>query len=263
MHIVQRPALRHSATRAAAARRAGRPVLLTLVRHAESERNAAKRGHRFFLDDDARRPVRGTADHRTPLTPRGHSQAAATGVALRRELGAFDYAYYSGYRRTRETLEGLLTACTEKERARINVRHHLFLRERDTGYTYDMTTAEATSTFPWLQDYFDTYGSLFGRPPGGESMADVAKRAYLFLSMLFRERAGARVLVVTHGGTLRMFRMLLERWTWEEAEDRFSTESIPQCSVTTYRFDPAAARLVLHDLTRVYYAADDTPKDRE
>lgn len=246
---------RGNAARVEAARDAGRPALLLLVRHAESARNAAKKGNRFFLDDDARRPVRGIADHLNPLTERGRAQAGATGVALYREVGRIDYAYHSGYRRTQETLEGLLAGWPHAARVRVPVRHHLFLRERDTGYTYDMTTAEASAAFPWLQDYWNTYGNVFGRPPGGESMADVAQRAYLFLSLLFRERAGERVLVVTHGGTLRMFRMLLERWTWEEAEQRFQDESVPACSVTTYRFEPKAKRLMLQDLTKVYYRA--------
>jgi len=254
----RRPASGASA-RATAARRAGRPLDLTLVRHAESERNAAKQGHRFFLDDDTRRPVRGTADHRTPLTARGRAQAAATGAALRQSGARFDCAYFSWYRRTRETLDGLLAAWPERERARLEVQHHLFLRERDTGYTYDMTAAEAGAAFPWLQGYWDTYGSVFARPPGGESMADVATRVYLFLNMLFRERAGARVLIVSHNGTLRMFRMLLERWTWDQAEASFGTDTIPPCSVTTYRFSPARRRLVLDDLTRVHY---DTARTR-
>jgi broad specificity phosphatase PhoE len=46
--------------------------------------------------------------------------------------------------------------------------------------------------------------------------------------MLFRDRAGQQVLVVTHGSTLRMFRMLLERWRWEDAEEHFRTEGVPQ-----------------------------------
>lgn len=230
-----------------------RPTVLVLLRHAESARNVAKKGNRFFLDDEARKTVRGVPDHRTPLTPRGRQQAHQTGIALRRDFGLFDYAYHSGYRRTRETLEHVLAAYSEEERRRIQVRHHLFLRERDTGYTFDMTTAEAESAFPWLQDYWNTYGPIFGRPPGGESLADVAKRAYLFLSMLFRERGGQRVLVVTHGGTLWMFRMLLERWSWEEAEERFRTGSVPQCSVTDYVFDAECGRLVLHELTQVYW----------
>ena len=52
---------------------------------------------------------------------------------------------------------------------------------------------------------------VFGRPPVGESLADVAQRAYLFLNMLFRDRSGQRVLVVTHGGTPWMFRVLVRR----------------------------------------------------
>jgi 2,3-bisphosphoglycerate-dependent phosphoglycerate mutase len=223
------------------------------LRHAESERNVAKKGNRFFLDEEARKAVQGVADHRTPLTARGRRQALQTGQALRRDFGVFDYAYHSGYRRTRETLDHVLAAYSEDERLRVRVRHHLFLRERDTGFTFDMTTAEAEAAFPWLQDYWNTYGPIFGRPPGGESLADVAKRAYLFLGMLFRERGGRRVLVVTHGGTLWMFRMLLERWTWEEAEERFHLGSIPQCSVTDYVFDPKSGRLRLHDLTRVHW----------
>lgn len=136
------------------AKRAGRPLALLLVRHAESERNVAKKGNRFFLDDEARKSVQGVSDHRTPLTARGRRQASDTGVALRRTFGAPDYAYHSGYRRTRETTELLLSAFMAEERARIHVRHNPFLRERDTGYTYDMTTAEAEAAFPWLQPYW-------------------------------------------------------------------------------------------------------------
>jgi hypothetical protein len=29
-----------------------------------------------------------------------------------------------------------------------------------------MTTAEAEGAFPWLQDYWNTYGPVFGRPRG-------------------------------------------------------------------------------------------------
>ena len=233
---------------------AGRPALLVLVRHAESERNVAKKGNRFFLDDESRKSVLGVADHRTALTARGREQALQTGAALREKFGVFDYAYHSGYNRTRETLDGLLGSYSEEERARIRVRHHLFLRERDTGYTFDMTTAESEAAFPWLQDYWNTYGPLFGRPPGGESMADVAKRVYLFLSVLFRDRVGKRVLVVTHGGTIWMFRMLLERWTWEETEEHFRTSNIRNCSVTHYALDPRAGRLTLCALAKVHWA---------
>ena len=202
---------RASPTLVTAATGASRPTLIAFVRHAESARNVAKKGNRFFLDDEARKSVKGVPDHHTPLTERGRRQATDTGVKLRDDLGVFDYAYYSGYRRTEETLQGLIATYSKAERSRLQVRHHLFLRERDT-------------------------------------------RAYLFLSMLFRERAGKRVMVVTHGGTLWMFRMLLERWTWDEAAEHFHAGTVPQCNVTSYAFDARAKRLVLQELAKVYYA---------
>lgn len=240
-----------------AARAAGRPVSLTLVRHAESERNAARKGRRFFATAGDRVTVAGVADHRTPLTARGRRQADVSGPRLWAAQGPFDMAWHSGYARTRETLERLLAGAPAKARARVAVRHHLFLRERDTGYTYDMTEREVRRAFPWLQTYWDTYGPVFGRPPGGESLADVAKRGYLFLNMVFREAAGKRVLVVSHGGTMWMLRMLLERWSWDEAERHYTTGVIPQCSVTPYVFDPGAERLTAPSTPLVYYDAAD------
>ena len=48
-----------------------RPALLVLVRHGQSQRNIAKRKNRFFLDDEARRPIRGIPDHLIGLTDLG------------------------------------------------------------------------------------------------------------------------------------------------------------------------------------------------
>ena len=168
-----------------------RPTLLVLVRHAESARNVAKKGNRFFLDDESRKAVQGVADHLVPITDEGRRQADLTGRALRSDFGGFDYVYHSGYRRTQETAEHLLAAYTDGERKSMRVRHHLFLRERDAGWTYDMTTSEAEAAFPWLQGYWETFGRFFAQPPGGESLAEVAARVYLFLGMLFRDRATA------------------------------------------------------------------------
>lgn len=230
-----------------------RPSRLILVRHAESERNVAKKGSVFFADDESRRAVQGAPDHAIPLTAEGHRQAAETGAALRARFGTFDYAYHSGYRRTVETTEGILSAFPEEERAAIRVRLNVFLRERDSGYAYDMTTAEAEAAFPWLQEYWKTSGSFFARPPGGESVAQVCERVYLFINMLFRDRVGQRVLVVTHGVTLRAFRFLLERWTYEEVGERFRKDPPENCSVTMYEHDAAAGRLVLREYNTVHW----------
>ena len=230
-----------------AARTAQRPALLVLVRHGESARNVAKKHNRFFLDDESRKAVQGIADWQVPLTDNGHRQAADTGHLLRARYGPFDDVYHSGYRRTEETASGILSAYPDDERAGMRVRANPFIRERDNGYTYDMTTAEAEAAFPWLQGYWDTAGPWFGRPPGGESLGDVAQRTYLVLSMLFRDRPGRRVLVVTHGGTMRAFRFVLERWTFAQVPALLEAYRTPNSCLTSYEFNPASGRLRLTD----------------
>lgn len=230
-----------------------RPALLVLVRHGESQRNVAKKDNRFFLDDEARKSVKGVPDHRISMTAEGRRQALETGVAIREHFGSFDYVYHSGYTRTVETTEAILEAYPAEERERIQIRHHLFVRERDAGYAYDMTDVEASAAFPWLQDYWNTSGAFFARPPGGESLAQVCERVYAFLQKVTRDLSGRRVLVVTHAGTIWCFRYVLERWTYEEAERRFKTEVNPNCSVTSYRYDEASKRLRLEEAARVYW----------
>lgn len=231
----------------------GRPHELVLIRHAESERNKIKGGNTYFPDDESRRPIRGVPDQDINITPEGITQSLKTGFALRSRFGTPDYFYHSGYRRTMETMKGILAAYDESECRRINVRRNHLLRERDPGYCYDMTTAEAEAAFPYLKEYWKTFGGFLARPPGGESLADVANRVYLFLNMLFRDRQGKKVFVVTHGGTLRCFRFLLERWTYEQALKWPPGQSPQNCGVTGYVFHPKSQRLVLHDYNTVYW----------
>jgi len=124
--------------------------------------------------------------------------------------------------------------------------------ERDAAAQAE-TDAEAQAAFPWLADYWTTFGPFFARPPGGESLADVCQRVYTFLQKLARTMAGRRVLVVTHGGTMWCFRYVLERWTYEEAESRFRSESNPNCAVTAYRFSDASGRLELATCAEVHW----------
>jgi 2,3-bisphosphoglycerate-dependent phosphoglycerate mutase len=230
-----------------------RPALLVIVRHAESARNQAKKGSVYFADDAARRVVRGVADHLMELTPDGHKQAIETGLAIREQFGAFDYVYTSGYARTVQTAEGILRAYPEPERAAMRVRMNLFIRERDPGFTYDMTTEEAESAFPWLEEYWQTFGGFMARPPGGESLADVVARVHTFLDTLFRDRAGQKILVVTHGGTIRCFRFALERWDYDRAQKWPPGEAPANCGVTVYRAAPSGDRMELDEYNRVYW----------
>lgn len=232
-----------------------RPRRLVLVRHAESARNEAKKGSTYFADDAARRMVQGVPDHKNPLTANGISQARQTGQVIRERYGTFDYVYHSGYERTIQTVEEILSAYTAEERRRMQVRSNLFIRERDPGHTYDMTEAEAEAeaAFPWLREYWQTFGGFFARPPGGESLADVVERVYIFLNTLFRDRAGQDVLVGMHGGTLRCFRYVLERWDYEQALKWPPGQSPANCGVTVYEYNETLRRLELKTYNDVYW----------
>lgn len=228
-----------------------RPALLVLVRHAESARNIAKKGSVYFADAAARQVVRGVPDHLIDLTPDGAKQAQQTGLAIRDRFGAFDQVFTSGYARTEQTAAGILDAWPAAERARMRVKAELFIRERDPGFAYDMTTAEAEAAFPWLNEYWQTFGGFMARPPGGESLADVTGRVHTFLSDLFRDHAGQKIMVVTHGGTLRCFRFLLEGWSYSQAQRWPDGQSPANCGVTTYR--DTGEGLELEDYNRVYW----------
>src|SRR5258708_2199164 len=108
-----------------------RPALLVLVRHGESQRNVAKKGSRYFEDDEARKQVQGVPDHQIPLTDLGWKQARISGEDLKKRFGTFDYVYNSGYRRTKETMDGLLEAYTGEEKSQMQIRENMFIRERD------------------------------------------------------------------------------------------------------------------------------------
>jgi probable phosphoglycerate mutase len=216
-------------------------------------RNEAKKGSVYFADDDARNRIRGIPDYKVPLTYRGREQARQTGLKLREFYETPDYLYHSGYTRTIETTEGILAAYAPKEREQIKLRENPFIRERDPGYAYDMTQTEAEENFPWLQEHWHTFGGFFARPPGGESLSDVANRVYTFLNMLFRDRAGQNVFVVTHGGTLRAFRFLLERWDYDRALHWPDGHAPQNCGVTDYEYDPPTGRLILPKYDTVHW----------
>lgn len=222
-----------------------RPKQIILIRHAESARNVAKKDTTYFADEYARRHIKGVPDYKIPLTKAGEEHARQTGEYLRERFGTFDYIYHSGYKRTKDTLENLLKAYTIDEREQIKIRHNAFIRERDPGFTYDMTEAEATTAFPWLQEYWDTYGGFLAHPPGGESIAKMTERVYQFIGMLFDNNANQNVLVVTHGGTIRAFRFLLEHWSYEQAITWPPGTEPKNCGITVYNYSAEEHHLVL------------------
>ncbi|HEU5114958.1 MAG TPA: histidine phosphatase family protein [Candidatus Paceibacterota bacterium] len=228
-----------------------RPIQFIVIRHAESARNKAKKGSTYFADDEARKTVKGVPDHDIPLTDFGREQAEQTGRYLRERFGVPDFVYHSGYVRTIDTKDGILKAFTPEERAEIQVRMNVHIRERDPGYAYDMTTEEAERSFPWLKEYWKTFGGFMARPPGGESLCDVALRARGFYEMIKQRRVGQKVWAVTHGGTIRSLRFEIENWPIERALAWPPGQSPKNCGITVYDFNKKSGRLELTEYNTV------------
>jgi len=77
-------------------------------------------------------------------------------------------------------------------------------------------------------------GKYYYRPPGGESYPDVNLRVHSFLGTLVRERAGGRVLVVTHSVVVLCFRRLLERMEEHEVLDLDRRDEVRNASLLVY-----------------------------
>lgn len=233
-----------------------RPALLVIVRHAESERNVAKKGNVYFPDEESAACVKGVPDHETPITQKGAMQAWITGRYIRRRFGTFDVVYDSGYLRTEQTRDQILRAYTSEERERMKLRTSDRIRERDTGYAYDMTIEEAHRYFPWIKEYFKEFGYFYARPPGGESQSDVCERVYRFIGTLFAMRAGKKVLVVTHGGTARAFRYNLEKWTGKMYVEKIKEAELKNCGLIVYRYNHETGRLELEEHGTTFWKED-------
>lgn len=182
---------------------------IKLVRHAESEANA---GRLSTLE---------VGDHAIPLSERGREQARAAGARIGRAFLEGALLYRSPYRRTRETLEGLLAGAgvTPAERIYEDPR----LREVEHGYAPVEPQGDLRRTHGWFYYRFQ----------GGESPADCYDRTSSFLESLMRQverKRAERVLIVTHGLTLRCFVM---RYLHLSVEDFDRLASPANCEVVT------------------------------
>ena len=150
---------------------------ILLARHGESDWNHAKRWQ-------------GHADR--PLTERGRQQAYE--LAARLEETELDAVYTSDLRRARET--GEVVAAVHG----LSVRELPALREVDVGSWSGLTRAEAAARFPDAYRRWEAGGEGWD---DGETYEQLAERVVGAVKRIAGDHPGERVLVVTHGGSIR------------------------------------------------------------
>ena len=220
------------------------PSHLVIVRHGQSERNAAKdaakAAHQPYINKT------GLRDVDTPLTALGEQQAVATGKFLASRW-QFDVAFSSPYKRTLQTTEAMLRAYSNP----VAVVQEERIREIEFGALDGLTWSGVKQKLPQEFARREREGKYWYRPPGGESRPDVALRVHSFLGTLARDYSKQSVLVVCHSVVVLIFRRLLERWDEAAYLKVDSEDDVLNCSVTAYRYDAAEKKLVLDEYNRV------------
>jgi broad specificity phosphatase PhoE len=187
-------------------------LVIKLVRHGESEANIGN-----LVTHEV-------ADASIPLSPRGWEQARAAGQLIGRPFIEGALSYSSPYRRARETLRGIYEGCTlPSPEPRRGVYEDPRLREVEHGYEPASEQANLRKTHGWF----------YYRFRGGESPADCYDRTSSFLESMMRQverKQAQRVLIVTHGLTIRCFVMRFLHLSVEEFDVMANP---PNCSVVT------------------------------
>lgn len=183
-------------------------TLLYLVRHGETDWNAARR-------------IQGRTD--IPLNEIGRDQARRTGALLARR--EFDAVISSPLSRAFETGRliaaelGLPEPTTDGE-----------LVERNYGEAEGLASDEIDRRYP---------GST--RVPGRETREQVAARVVPALLRIAEAHRGGRLVIVAHGGVIRV---VLNSVT---PTDRFAGVPITNGSIHSFRVDDGALRLIDFD----------------
>jgi broad specificity phosphatase PhoE len=155
---------------------------MLIIRHGESEWN--REGRWQGWEDIA-------------LTPRGIDQARARGVALLVAGHRFAAVHTSDLSRAARTAEvlaealGIPAALPEAD-----------LRERFGGAWQGRTSREIDEGWPGVRDAWRR--GAIAAPPGGETDAQVLDRVDAALARIDATQAAGPVLVVTHGGVVRL-----------------------------------------------------------
>ncbi|KAK5175629.1 uncharacterized protein LTR77_000768 [Saxophila tyrrhenica] len=225
----------------------GKPRLIILVRHAQSEGNTNRAIHQVV------------PDHRVKLTDEGHKQAEEAGRRLRHLLKPDDtlQIFTSPYRRTRETTEGLLKTLTSTSedggpspfsRSKIKLYEEPRLREQDFG-NFQPCSAEMERMWKERADY----GHFFYRIPNGESAADAYDRVSGFNESLWRQFGDKEfpsvLVLVTHGLMTRVFLMKWYHWSVEYFED---LRNVNHCEFVLMKMNQDSGKYILDSELRTW-----------
>jgi broad specificity phosphatase PhoE len=215
------------------------PQEIWLVRHGQSAGNVARDAAEAAAGlrvDIAERDVD------VPLSELGRrqSQALAGWFATLPPERQPNVVLYSPYVRAAQTA-GLVMERLPRENL-LSVHADERLREKEFGILDRLTVLGIADKYPELHEQRRHVGKFYFRPPGGESWCDVILRLRSVLDTLTREYCRERVLIVGHQVIVNCFRYLIERMDESRILEQDRAGDVPNCSVTSYSFDPTLGK---------------------
>jgi broad specificity phosphatase PhoE len=211
------------------------PQEIWLVRHGQSAGNVARDAAEAAAGlrvDIAERDVD------VPLSELGRrqSQALASWFASLPPEQQPSVVLHSPYVRAAQTADIVMERLARDELIAIHADERL--REKEFGILDRLTVLGIADKYPELHEQRRHVGKFYFRPPGGESWCDVILRLRSVLDTLTREYCRERVLIVGHQVIVNCFRYLLERMDEARILEEDRAGDVPNCSVTSYAFDP-------------------------
>ena len=224
------------------------PKRIIVVRHGESEQNAATDLLEKNLDEKLLQAQKGIRDADIKLTEKGIWQAKETGKLLRK-FELIDFCFCSPYIRTLQTAENIVSELNKK----VEILKDNRLREKEFGRLHGFTKNEIKEKYP--EEFFDREreGKYWYRLPRGENYPDVEARIHSFLDKLHRDCNGKTVLVVTHHVPCLMFRALFEHLGEKEV---LELGNISNCGIEIFEIDTTKkfeGKMVLKEFNLIAY----------
>lgn len=216
------------------------PQVLWIARHGQSAGNVG----RDLAEEQGLHVIDiATRDMDTELSELGERQACALGwwFGEMPPEGQPEVVLCSPYVRALDTAR-LLLAAAEISPDQVSLVCDERLREKEFGILDRLTHHGIARRYPELHEQRRHVGKFYFRPPGGESWCDVILRLRSLLEMITREYRGRRVLIVAHQVIVNCMRYLLERLDEREILEIDRLADVPNCSITSYEFDPRAGR---------------------
>jgi 2,3-bisphosphoglycerate-dependent phosphoglycerate mutase len=207
---------------------------LVAVRHGQSLANLA------FADAEASGGDLagvGGRDADVALSPAGRGQAAGLGRWVREQM-PFRVVCCSPYARARQTWEIAAGELAPGRRPPVVVDERL--RDREMGQLELLTSAAIERRFPQEARRRADAGDFYYRPPGGESLVDVALRLRSFLR---DADLAERPLLVVHDAVVLMLRYITESLSEDEL---LRLPPVANASVTQWAVSSGSLRLVVY-----------------